>query len=117
MAKPDEIMAEQLLKGGKMLAKSCKNCGNPLFEVKGETTCVVCASGPVQTEVHPEPVASTPSPDQGNRTVVPDTLAKAIGGAVTVLCERAARDTNPANSLLLMQAVECGVRALQVLRE
>jgi UPF0148 protein len=41
--KEDEIMAEYLLKGGKMLEKSCKTCGCPLFEVKGKTLCVVCA--------------------------------------------------------------------------
>jgi len=35
-------MAEYLLKGGKMLAKTCKECGSPLFEYKGETGCVVC---------------------------------------------------------------------------
>src|SRR5512137_351039 len=40
--KEDEIMAEYLLKGGKMLEKSCKTCGCPLFEVKGKTVCVVC---------------------------------------------------------------------------
>ena len=41
--KEDEIMAEYLLKGGKMLEKACKTCGCPLFEVKGKTLCVVCA--------------------------------------------------------------------------
>jgi len=35
--KEEEIMAEYLLKGGKMLEKSCKTCGCPLFEVKGKT--------------------------------------------------------------------------------
>jgi UPF0148 protein len=39
---PDDIMAECLLKGGKMLSKACRACGSPLFEVKGETLCVVC---------------------------------------------------------------------------
>ena len=42
MRKPDEIMAEYLLKGGKMLAKTCPDCGSPLFEYKGETFCSVC---------------------------------------------------------------------------
>ncbi|NMC90015.1 MAG: hypothetical protein GYA64_10435, partial [Methanomicrobiales archaeon] len=41
----DEVMAEYLLKGGKMLAKSCKICGYPLFEYKGETQCVICPLG------------------------------------------------------------------------
>ena len=41
--KDDEIMAEYLLKGGKMLEKSCPACGCPLFEYKKKTFCVVCA--------------------------------------------------------------------------
>jgi UPF0148 protein len=41
--KEDEIMAEYLLKGGKMLEKTCKTCGCPLFEFRGKTFCVVCA--------------------------------------------------------------------------
>ena len=36
-------MADYLLKGGKMLEKTCPGCGSPLFVVKGETVCVVCA--------------------------------------------------------------------------
>ena len=41
--KDDEIMAEYLLKGGKMLEKACPACGCPLFEYKKKTFCVVCA--------------------------------------------------------------------------
>ena len=41
--KDDEIMAEYLLKGGKMLEKTCPSCGCPLFEYKKKTFCVVCA--------------------------------------------------------------------------
>jgi len=41
--KEDEIMAEYLLKGGKMLEKTCRQCGCPQFEYKGKTLCVVCA--------------------------------------------------------------------------
>ncbi|EHQ34786.1 Sjogren's syndrome/scleroderma autoantigen 1 family protein [Methanoplanus limicola] len=43
MRNPEDIMADYLLKGGKMLEKSCPVCGSPLFIVKGETLCVVCA--------------------------------------------------------------------------
>ena len=42
MRKPDVIMAEYLLNGGKMLAKTCPTCNSPLFEVKGRTFCAVC---------------------------------------------------------------------------
>ncbi len=38
----DEIMAEHLLKGHKMLPNSCSVCGNPVFSIKGEIICVVC---------------------------------------------------------------------------
>lgn len=38
----DEIMAEHLLKGHKMLPNSCVVCGNPLFSIKGKTVCVIC---------------------------------------------------------------------------
>ena len=48
---PDDIMAEHLLKGGKMLSKACRACGSPLFEVKGETLCIVCREkGPEKPE-------------------------------------------------------------------
>ena len=56
--KEDEIMAEHLLKGGKMLEKSCKTCGCPLFEVKGKTLCVVCA----ENAKGEKPVAAAASP-------------------------------------------------------
>ncbi|UUX91884.1 Sjogren's syndrome/scleroderma autoantigen 1 family protein [Methanoplanus endosymbiosus] len=52
MRKPEDIMADYLLKGGKMLEKTCSVCGSPLFIVKGETLCVVCAENP--------PVAAEP---------------------------------------------------------
>ena len=40
---PDDIMAEHLLTGGKMLSEACPKCGAPLFEIKGVKQCVVCA--------------------------------------------------------------------------
>ena len=42
-------MAEYLLKGAKMLGKSCPECGSPLFTVNGETYCVVCRENKAQT--------------------------------------------------------------------
>jgi UPF0148 protein len=45
MSRPDEIMAQYLLKGGKMLAESCPVCHNPLFEYKSIRQCVVCQNG------------------------------------------------------------------------
>ena len=45
----DEIMAEYLLKGAKMLGKTCPECGSPLFTVNGETYCVVCRENKAQS--------------------------------------------------------------------
>ena len=56
---PDEIMAEYLLKGGKMLAKTCPVCNCPLFEVKGETFCVVCREDEIEgQELVKKPVSA-----------------------------------------------------------
>ena len=38
MMSDDEIMADYLLHGARMLARACPDCGCPLFEVKGETS-------------------------------------------------------------------------------
>jgi len=37
-----QIMSNLLLKGAKMLGKSCTKCGTPLFEYKGQTFCPKC---------------------------------------------------------------------------
>lgn len=42
-------MAEYLLKGAKMLGKTCPECGSPLFTVNGETYCVVCRENKAQS--------------------------------------------------------------------
>src|SRR5512136_2871683 len=65
--KEDEIMAEYLLKGGKMLEKTCKTCGCPLFEVKGKTLCVVCAENEPANDIKNAMGAKKPAvpPAQG----------------------------------------------------
>ena len=67
--KEDDIMAEALLKGGKMLEKSCRTCGCPLFEVKGKTLCVVCAED--ESELKAAGPAKAPS-DSMTRTIASD---------------------------------------------
>lgn len=65
--KPDEIMAEYLLKGGKMLAKTCPDCSSPLFEYKGETLCVVCKEKKEHEQTKPqEPLQQSASGHQGD---------------------------------------------------
>jgi len=134
--KEDEIMAEYLLKGGKMLEKTCKTCGCPLFEVKGKTFCVVCAEN--QTAENTAKVASAKVPaeqmgahhahDHGATCGCgvdhdEDSCTCEDGGmltdelAMTVLslCERIQNEKDPENVLLLMNAVKAGTESIEIL--
>ncbi len=131
MAKPDEVMAEYLLKGGKMLARDCTACGCPLFEYKGETFCVVCRkekeeapaggsgekSGPSgpglagtsrETEKPAQPRAASPTGPAG-------AVGEALESALVVLCRRCGEETDPERCLVLMSAVRKGIEALRLL--
>jgi UPF0148 protein len=122
--KADEVMAEYLLKGGKMLAKSCKVCGYPLFEYKGETQCVICPlTAPESRPPEPEPVREvSPAPVQ-SPSPVPTVTAAGTGGQVAAelertivhLCERIRGDPRADECLTLMKAVAKGTKALAAL--
>lgn len=118
--KPEDIMAEYLLKGGKMLAKECKVCGSPLFEYKGKTLCVVCAeSGEQEESAPPAPVPAAP-PTPSTPALQPParagTAEAGIEAAVTSLCGRVETETDERRCLTLMQAVLAGAEALKLLR-
>ncbi len=117
----DEVMAGYLLKGGKMLAKSCKVCGYPLFEYKGETQCVICpqeTSGEPLPE--PEPPGEVPVPGQSS---APAAAAREPRGRVAAelertiihLCERIRGEQRASECLTLMMAIERGAEALATL--
>ena len=106
--KADEVMAEYLLKGGKMLAKSCKVCGYPLFEYRGETRCVVCPLAEPESPLPvPEP-AQSPSPAREP----PGPVAAEIERTIVHLCERIRSEPRADECLTLMKAVDRGARAL-----
>ena len=121
--KEDEIMAEYLLKGGKMLEKSCKTCGCPLFEVKGKTLCVVCAEN--STAEKPGPAEVVPAHhEQGNvcscgehheESCEGGLLTDELAMTIVSLCERIQNEKDPDNVLALMNAVKAGTEALQIL--
>lgn len=133
----DEIMAEYLLKGGKMLEKSCKTCGCPLFEVKGKTLCVVCAEREGEKKnAKGAPAAPPASPAGhshhehgeacscgGNHEEDACTcgdeegglLAEEVAMTVHALCERIHNEKDPNHVLTLMQAVKTGTEALEIL--
>ncbi len=126
--KEDEIMAEYLLKGGKMLEKTCKTCGCPLFEVKGKTFCVVCAENPAATPESAEPVAPAhhehghtcscgEDHDEDSCTCNEDggLLTDELAMTVLSLCERIQNEKDPENVLLLMNAVKAGTESLEIL--
>lgn len=78
MRKPDEIMAEYLLKGGKMLARTCQNCGSPLFEYKGETSCVVCKESDLESKGENKGDSRSKSQNQESRHMNPGILSAGI---------------------------------------
>ena len=128
-------MAEYLLKGGKMLEKSCKTCGCPLFEVKGKTICVVCAENAIaQKEAPAAAPAKTPAParhehvhehgaectcgeDHGDETCTCDDggLTEELAFTIHSLCLRIQNEKDPDNVLTLMTAVREGTDALGTL--
>lgn len=138
MTEIDEIMAEYLLKGAKMLAKTCTVCHAPLFEYKGDRFCVVCTN-PASVEGESisvsEPKSSskpdmdryinTYSPsrndtvagyDPGSHTVKASSLEDSISDAIVILCRRMVDDPDPARCAVYMKTIRDGARALQILR-
>jgi len=130
--KEDEIMAEHLLKGGKMLEKSCKTCGCPLFEVKGKTLCVVCAENEAaakETKKAAAPDVPVPAglPNECGCGTEHDAdsctcgdgggglLAEELAMTIHALCERVHNEKDPENVLALMNAVKAGTEALEIL--
>jgi len=135
---PDDIMAECLLRGGKMLAKACRACGSPLFEVKGENLCVVCREKGKESAAGKEAERRTASPTVpagavaagvagGSGTGASTGGAPPAGGietdeerelrlAIAVLARRAREETDPDRCRALMEAARNGALALSFLQ-
>ena len=135
--KDDEIMAEYLLKGGKMLEKTCPVCGCPLFEYKKKKFCVVCAeksaanapANPAKAPAAPAaPAAHSHGHDAGctcggEHDAASCTcedgeggmLAEEIAMTIHALCERINNEKDPNHILTLMTAVKTGSEALEIL--
>ncbi len=133
--KDDEIMAEYLLKGGKMLEKTCPSCGCPLFEYKKKTFCVVCAEKKPATAAPAQPVSPTAVSSAGVSSAqevcapqkIPapthplspeaEMLSRELSGTMLVLCKRIKNDDDPDRCLAFMDAVKIGTEALVNLRQ
>jgi UPF0148 protein len=111
----DEIMAEYLLQGARMLSRSCPTCGSPLFEIKGETRCVVCP------EKGREAVTEkTVPPETMERRVVQGevtSLAAELSRSLCILCRRVQEEPDPERCRILMEAIGEGIKALQLLSQ
>lgn len=113
---PEDIMAECLLKGGKMLDKTCPSCGSPLFMVKGETKCVVCgearksgspeAAGKVQElpEAVPEDYKEIEYSDDLQE--ISGDLREEIEKTIVHLCRRVRQESRPEDCLALMEGIK-----------
>lgn len=113
-------MAEYLLKGAKMLSKTCPSCGSPLFTYKDRTFCVMC-----ELEAEKSPGKSKKNQDKspeiqkpGSRNKLPSTgLAFALETTLVTLSERIACEPDPDRCLSLMNTVKTGIEALRLLSQ
>jgi UPF0148 protein len=125
--KEDEIMAEYLLKGGKMLEKCCTTCGCPLFEYKGTTFCVVCRereqsqnadTQPGSIPMHQKPCGYeeiTPAPAPASHRPETEAIAHELSGTLLSLCHRIRNEGDPDRCLTMMDSVKIGCEALALL--
>lgn len=108
MTSEDEIMAEHLLHGGRMLARACPDCGCPLFEVKGETSCVVCAARKASPEAAPAIAGSPAAAPAAPAQAAPGPLADELGATLACLLQRARTEPDPERCRTLMECVRIG---------
>jgi len=129
--KPDDIMAEYLLGGAKMLADLCPKCGAPMFEVKGKRMCVVCAEAAAapQTEVSKVVAADGSASLPQNVQIIMPKYAKAQNTPVPVsgdipeqldalilqFCARAEIEPDPARCLSYMECIRTAAEARTML--
>jgi UPF0148 protein len=116
----DTIMAEYLLKGGKMLSRACPACGSPLFEVKGETFCVVCREQKKKPKEQPaKAAASAPASgkDEGAPTGIPVSCEEELAATLVSLCRRARDERNAERCLAFTEGAKRCAEALAVLRQ
>ncbi|MDD1705849.1 MAG: hypothetical protein LUQ12_02280 [Methanoregulaceae archaeon] len=118
MKHEDDIMAGYLLKGGKMLSKSCPECGCPLFEIKGETLCVVCREGEADRKKISKTAAPAIPAGAGEPVVAAQSrhaLANALEETLIALCIRIREEQDPGQVLVLVNAIKSGIEALKIL--
>jgi UPF0148 protein len=118
--KPDDVMAEYLLKGAKMLAKTCPVCGSPMFTYKDRTFCVMCeleqSKSSERTKKQPRKSVDMPMGASGAVTTSTG-LSCALETTLITLSERIACEPDPDRCLSLMNTVKKGIEALKLLSQ
>ena len=113
-------MAEYLLKGAKMLAKTCPACGSPMFTYKDRTFCVMCE---LENETSSERTKKQPRKpvnlEKAENTATGSTteLSCALETTLITLAERIACEPDPDRCLSLMNTVKKGIEALKLLSQ
>jgi UPF0148 protein len=118
--KPDDVMAEYLLKGAKMLAKTCPACGSPMFNYKDRTFCVMCELEEEKAaEKTNRPIKKPVEQSKVENRVLSSTteLACALETTLITLSERIACEPDPDRCLSLMNTVKKGIEALRLLSQ
>jgi UPF0148 protein len=135
--KPDDVMAEYLLKGAKMLATTCPACGSPLFTYKERTFCVMCELEQEKGSENKRSIvgkkADIPATRAGVSTTIPHgadeggiqatvtyesrALTCALETTLISLSERIAVEPDPDRCLCLMNTVKKGIEALRLLSQ
>jgi UPF0148 protein len=121
MKSEDEIMAKYLLQGGKMLSKTCPACGCPLFEVKGETFCVVCREEQTGTKGgkgqagEKQSAARKPGTTGSAGKPTGSELAGTLDETLASLALRVRDEPDPERVLILMNAIKRGIEARNLL--
>ncbi|MDU9376810.1 hypothetical protein McpSp1_14390 [Methanocorpusculaceae archaeon Sp1] len=121
--KPDDIMAEYLLGGAKMLAELCPKCGAPMFEVKGKRMCVVCAEAE-KSSVQTAAAASEPKVADTLRVITPkyaaapaksvpvsEDIPSRLDALILQFCARAEGEPDPSRCLSYMECIRTAAEA------
>ncbi|HJJ88177.1 MAG TPA: hypothetical protein O0X88_02695 [Methanocorpusculum sp.] len=123
---PDDIMAEHLLTGGKMLSEACPKCGAPLFEIHGVKQCVVCAENAKEEPVVPAVKKETAEPKADEVRVIMPAYAKEetlpstplgdeIDSLIHVFIQRAHAEPDASRCLTYMECIRTAAEAKTML--
>ena len=121
MKSEDEIMAEYLLKGGKMISATCPSCGCPLFEIDGQTLCVVCREAEKRDDPagirgeQPAYAAGTIRVRGESPRGTSPALAVTLEETLVALSLRIREEPDPERVMVLVNALKRGIEALRLL--